>query len=277
MRAMRQSDPGVGRTTRRDAVVYALSLALVVAVQQVSLGLAPALAVPSPVLAFALTFAAVTAAVLLASAFAPLLTRRFAWILLAPLGGMAGVAAFAPGATSAGAGAVVLVCLLGGGTLLGRAIGGRVEHPGHLLLVAYVTAIADLYSVFAPSGVTAHVAASETLLPLFAIPWPMLGLGELVPVLGVGDVVITAVYIAAAARHVLGMRRMLAALVAGYAATFVALVVTARGLPALPFLGLAVVLAVPRVWRLRREDRRAAVLGAVAITALFGTLTFVSL
>jgi hypothetical protein len=70
--------------------------------------------------------------------------------------------------------------------------------------------------------------------------------------------VFAALYVAAARRHGLGTVRMLAALAAGFAGTLGAVVLLARPVPALPFLGLAVVVAMPRARAIPAAERRAA-------------------
>ena len=88
------------------------------------------------------------------------------------------------------------------------------------------------------------------------------------PILGVGDVVLAALYLAAATKHGLSRARTLAALAAGFTATFVALLLLERALPALPFLGLAIVLAHPEARLPPREERRQAAIGILVIVAL---------
>ena len=135
-----------------------------------------------------------------------------------------------------------------------------------------MSSLADVFSVFSARGVSAQVVESERLLSVLAISWPMPGSGELMPVLGVGDVIMCALYLCAARQLALGVGRTALALAVGFAAVLAALFVLQIPLPALPALGLAVVVAQPRTWRLRREERWKAIGGMALITALFAVL-----
>ncbi|MEZ4254944.1 MAG: hypothetical protein R3A78_04390 [Polyangiales bacterium] len=222
-----------------------------------------------PLLGFAVSFACVVASVLGVSASAPKFPPRALGGLAVPVAvlaaaragwlGLAGVPDFAL--------VPVAVSLLVAGTLVGATIGGRVQHAGHLSLVAYITSVADLASVLAPQGVTAQIVASRPTLAVFAISWAIPGHDALEPILGVGDVTMTALYFLAARNLGLPLRRTWFALLIGYVAVLLVLVVGQRAVPALPFLGVAFVLAHPVTFRIRAEDRRAAVLGVVLASA----------
>jgi hypothetical protein len=99
--------------------------------------------------------------------------------------------------------ALVAAILLAGGSSAGALVGSRIQHPGHLGVVAVVSSVADIVSVFHESGPTAQLAESTPWLSLFAIGAPMLGTSDVPPLLGVGDVVMAALYATAAARFAL--------------------------------------------------------------------------
>jgi hypothetical protein len=154
-----------------------------------------------------------------------------------------------------GAGVVTISLLLFGG-VLGGAVGGRIEHPGHLLAVAVVSLLVDTFSVYHPAGPTAAVVAQPRALAVLALPWPMLGGDEIVPILGVGDVVFAALYVSASRRHSLGTRRTAAALAAGLMVTMIAVIFSGLPIPALVGMGLAVLAVHPAARRLPEKDRR---------------------
>ena len=160
---------------------------------------------------------------------------------------------------------VVLVGLLLIGTGLGALVGRRIQHPGHLLFVAVVSSLADLWSVTQPGGISKAIAEEPLALSLAALPWPMLGSDELAPLLGVGDVVFTSLYLAATRAHALPLRRSVLALAAGYAVTTCLVIATQRPIPVLPLLGACVVIAQPAARRLSAPDRRH---GAWALTMI---------
>jgi hypothetical protein len=167
---------------------------------------------------------------------------------------------------------IVTAALLSGATLIGAAIGRAIEHPGQLVFVAVVSAAADFASVFHPSGPSAAMAHSELALSLVALPWPMLGTPAIEPMLGAGDVVFTALYLASARRHGLCMVRTVLALLGAYLATALTVLVLERAVPALPLLGLAFVLVHPAARRPRPADRNRGLAVAAAVVVVVAAL-----
>ncbi len=221
----------------------------------------------APIAGFGAAFAMVAGAVLLVGALAPAASPKGAIALIAPLGVIVAVGWWSPRGM---VGALAVVgALLTGGSLVGGIVGAGVKHPGHLLVVAWVSSLADLYSVLSPHGVSAHVIRSQAALSLAALSWPIPGTPDISPVLGVGDVMLSTVYLVVARRHRMGIARMVIALTVGYAATFVALLVCQRALPVLPFLAGAVLLIVPGARKLQAKDRRTAFIGMGIMTILF--------
>jgi hypothetical protein len=173
--------------------------------------------------------------------------------------------------TLLGSAAVALALLLGP-TALGTALGVRIERPGHLLAVAAISAVADLWSVYDPAGLSARMAkqaveAPDTMM-LFALPWPMLGTRHIEPIIGAGDVLFSALYLGAYERHGLALKRAAVGLFIAYALGLVAILITERPVPLLPLLGAAAVLADARTRSLPPHEKRTvlvmlAVLGAV--------------
>jgi hypothetical protein len=216
---------------------------------------------------FALAFAWVSAEVLAVGALVPHLAPRHAWlpvVLAAPLVAL-GIAAPAP---SLGATAIVAPLLLGAGTALGAVVGARIQHPGHLGVVAYVSSVADLTSVFHEAGPSARILESAPALAVLAVGAPMPGTADVSPILGVGDVILVGLYLAACRVHGLATSRTRVALGIGLGLTFVVLVVVARAIPALPLLGLAIVLAHPETRLPPTHERKQALAGVVVVTAL---------
>jgi hypothetical protein len=230
----------------------------------VSMRALPELAI-SPVPGFGITFFSVVLVVMAASATAPPLHGAAWLVLLATIGGLAGIGALRETLPLPVISLLVAGTLLGGGSLLGSSIGSRVEHPSHLVVAAYVASIADLLSVLTAWGVSARILQNESLLTLSAVSWGIVGQAEPRPVIGVGDIVMTAFLIAGARRHSLSLYRTLGALGLGYAIVFVALVASGRPIPALPILGLVFVAANWETLRVRPQERL-----TVAITIAAG-------
>jgi hypothetical protein len=183
---------------------------------------------------------------------------------VAALGAVAWYGEDQPRAASA---VVVTAALLLAGAVIGGAVGGRIEHPGHLIAVAAVSVLVDSFSVLHPAGPTAAVVARPEAIAVVALPWPVLGSREIVPVLGVGDVVFAALYLAASRRFGLGVGRTAIAVGLGLIATMVGVMATRLPLPALVGMGIAVVAAHPRARRLPPKDRKQAlvVFGVLAL------------
>jgi len=224
----------------------------------------------SPESAYALAYAGVVAATMGAACLPVPSTRQLVQTLSVTAMAIAIAALFRPLGV---AGSIAVgVALLVGGATIGSTLGTRVAHAGYLLPVAVVSALADAVSVLHPAGPSAAIANDDGVAQLLAVPAPMPQLGW-VPVLGVGDVVFTALYVAAARRHGLGLARTLSALGAGYAATLLAVVALQRPLPALPFLGAGLVLLLPETRAIPLAERPAAWsvmigFGAIALALL---------
>jgi hypothetical protein len=226
----------------------------------------------TPLVAYLVAFTAVATSVVASALATPTLPRAAlagalaAVVLLV----VANVLGLTRGSNPMGAALVTLALLLGG-TCIGAVVGGRIEHPGHLLVVALVFTIADSFSVLHEAGPSAAIVASETMLPLVALPWPQLGAEELTiaPILGVGDVVAAALFAGVARRHGLALWKTGLALFFGLEIAMALVVTLARPIPALPTMALAVLVAHPEARRLRPADRRQALLG-LAVLALVG-------
>jgi hypothetical protein len=255
---------------RRGA--WAVSLACTAIAFAASHGLSQVLAL-GPLAAYAIGFSCVVAATLGAALFAPRTVRVVAPIVIAVLCALACAYAFAAHAGWSIA-LAISIALLAGGTALGSLVGTRIEHAGHLLFVALASALADVFSVTSPEGPSAAIAKSDVALRIAAVSWPMIGSGSIEAFLGVGDVVFTGLYIATARRHELPLRRTVLALAAGYCATMLAVLVLQVAVPALPFLGGAMLIAHPEARQPPVAERRRGFVVLSVMAALFLVLLF---
>ncbi|MBX7196489.1 MAG: hypothetical protein K1X94_30830 [Sandaracinaceae bacterium] len=214
----------------------------------------------------------------------------FAWVGLASLttaslarghratslaiAGLLGVALLLTAALSSNAipspvaSSMVMAALLLACSSAGALVGARIQHAGHLGVVALVSSIADLASVLGDQGPSAQIAASAPTLSLLAIGGPMLGTPDLPPMLGAGDLVMISLYAAAAHRFALPERRTWVALAAGVIGAMIAVLALERALPALPFVGVAFVVAHPSTRLPPTHERRTAALGVLVLAAL---------
>jgi hypothetical protein len=222
---------------------------------------APALAVDVRV-AFALAYLLVTLEILLLAAAAP----HRGWLPAVPaLMALAWLAKVEAAPSSA---ALLTLALGFGVTLVGAAIGRAIERPAHLAAVGLVSAIADLWSVFdagAPSARLAEQALAEPeKLSPFALPFPVLGTPLIPAVIGAGDVLFVALYVAAFRAHGLATKRLFGALGLAFLLGLAALLGTLRPIPLLPLLAAAVLACEPRTRALERREWRT----VIAVCAL---------
>jgi hypothetical protein len=156
------------------------------------------------------------------------------------------------------------------GTGVGVAVGLNIGDPGHLFAVACASSAADIWSVTAPQGITHAVVTSrdvalQRMVTLSAAippdPAPE-------PAIGFGDVIFAAVYLAASTKHGLSRARTTLAITIGLLLAGAATFVLRRPMPALPFIGAAVVVAQPRAWRIPPRDRVATALAAAMLVGV---------
>lgn len=253
-------------------VVIVVAAAMLVA----SYSGAPILA-DRPLTMFAIGFFTIAVLVIWAGATVPFFPRKAGVALLLPIGGLIAIGAWGEAGYGIAGGTGVLISLLAGGSMLGAIVGARIAHPGHILVVASVSTLADLYSVFHRAGLSAVVVENERALSLLAIPWALAsrdGRVDLQPVLGIGDVIMISVYLVVARRYALPLPSFLAGFLIAFGIVFALLTVPDDPIPVpvLPFLGIAAILAHPRARQLRPQDRKQAVIGISVLTVAVGAL-----
>lgn len=171
--------------------------------------------------------------------------------------------------------AVILVgfALVALGHTIGHAVGSRIEHPGHLLPACVVAACVDLASVIHPQGPTHAVVSSQRALDLLTLTFPVLGTRAFAPSIGVGDMVFVALVLGTAVRHRISTIRVALLGGAGLVLAGVASALLEAAVPALPAIGLCVVLGVGESRQLKRRDRKtAAVFMVGAVTLAVGVV-----
>ena len=166
--------------------------------------------------------------------------------------------------------AVILVgtCLVALGHAVGHAVGSRIEHPGHLLPACVVAACVDIASVIHPQGPTHAVVSSQRALDLLTLSVPVLGTHAYAPSIGVGDIVFSALLLGTVVRHNLSLLRTLLLIVVGLLSAGLASALLERAIPALPAIGLWVLLGLGSARRLQPRDRKTAgvfMVGAVVL------------
>jgi len=157
----------------------------------------------------------------------------------------------------------------------GAAIGGRVEHPSHLLPASAVAAAADIVSVVSSWGPSNAIASSERALSLLAISFPVMGTRVAAPALGVGDLIFVALALGVARKHDLPYLLIAALSFVGVLAAGILSARLGQAVPALPAIGLMIVAFVPAARRVRRQDRSVATIaiGVAVVVVLFAVLS----
>jgi hypothetical protein len=233
--------------------------------------IAPSVAVGMPV-ARAIAIGFVIASVLITSWYAPVRgERRLLWfVALAALYAFLfwlDLPALTPNTMF-----VVTLAVLTTGALVGGYIGSLLEYPGMLMVVAYVAAITDCFSVFHPNGLTAKVLAHPRALQLLTFPFPVLGTREIGSLLGIGDVAFASLFVVGARTTGLDPRRTVVALGLAMLMVAVATETMRMPLPALPFLSAAVVLAHSEARRLPPTQTRRIAANLALVTLVLGGL-----
>lgn len=154
---------------------------------------------------------------------------------------------------------------------IGAALGRTVQDPAHLWPLTLVAGAADLWSVTAPEGVTRAILEGEgpVDLPVIVLSLPA-GPDGIAPVLGVGDVTVTAFFVGAAAALALPAWRTRTGLLVGFAACLAVVLIVEVPVPALPFLGVAFASAQGRAAKPRLRELGLA-LAVSAAVVLAGT------
>jgi hypothetical protein len=153
---------------------------------------------------------------------------------------------------------------------VGDSVGQLIEDVGHLFPACVVAGAVDLASVIHPKGPTHAIVSSAKALTLSAVSFPIPGTTAFAPALGIGDLLFAALLFGAARKHGLSLVRMALLVGTGIAIAGVASALLRAAVPALPSIGLCVVLGYRRVRVLQRKDRSVAFLfmgGAIAVAA----------
>lgn len=219
--------------------------------------------------AFTLAYLVVAGEILLAARLAPTLRGALAWgVWLTAFGALSLINGARLTGDSAG---LATAALLWTATGIGASLGGRIDKPGHLLAVAAVSSLSDLWSVYDPAGPSAvlarKVAEQPDRVSAFALCFPLLGSAHIPAIIGAGDVLFAALYLAAFERHRLPTKRALLGLGGGFVLGLAMLLWLERPLPLLPLLGAGIVLSDARVRSLPAREGKS-VLVVMAVVSL---------
>ncbi len=151
---------------------------------------------------------------------------------------------------------------------IGLWIGTGIDEKAHLIPIALVATLADIWSVSA--GATAVIIRSEQI-HYFLLRFPTLGGPKpAVPFLiGLTDFLFFGIFYQAALRFRLGEKKNLLLLAASFLIAVASALLAGIGLPVLPFMGLLFVIGNGRELQLKREDLKQMVLFLAGVLLAF--------
>jgi len=149
---------------------------------------------------------------------------------------------------------------------IGLWIGEGIDEIAHLLPVAIVATVADIWSVSA--GATAKIVVSSAI-NYFLLRFPMPGYGTIPYLIGLTDFLFFAIFFQAAVRFELGVKKNVLLLLASFFIAVAAAIFFATGLPVLPFMAILFVIGNYRRLSLKKEEIRQILLFVVFIIIAF--------
>ncbi len=171
------------------------------------------------------------------------------------------------------AGAILLLCLLqlALASGIGLWIGNGIDAVSHLIPVAVVATLADIWSVSA--GATSKIIVSSAI-NYFLLRFPLPGTNEIPYLIGLTDFLFFAIFFSAACRFGLGALRNAVLLLSSFLVAVAAAIFFSAGLPVLPFMAVIFVAGNFRQLELKREEIKQILIFSVVILAVFSAVTF---
>ncbi len=149
---------------------------------------------------------------------------------------------------------------------IGLWIGEGIDEIAHLLPVAIVATVADIWSVSA--GATAKIVVSSAI-NYFLLRFPMPGYNTIPYLIGLTDFLFFAIFFQAAVRFDLGLKKNVVMLLASFFIAVAAAIFFGHGLPVLPFMAIFFVIGNFRRLSLKKEEVRQIMLFVVFIIIAF--------
>ena len=148
-------------------------------------------------------------------------------------------------------GPVLMLTAYGGARLLVT----RIDRSWHIGAAAIMGLVADIWSVFAPSGLTRTMLEQRPdVLNYLLVGFPIPGMGVR-PIIGIADYVFFAIFLLHAEKFGFGSRKALIVLTLSLVATLATVDLLGLGLPAIPFMAVFFVAAnAKRLWQDFKKD-----------------------
>ncbi len=148
---------------------------------------------------------------------------------------------------------ISLLCLISAAGLIGRIISMRIDETAFLIPLCLVAAIADIWSVF--FGVTSELISKKSAaLDYLIMRYPSPGTGELRQFIGISDFLFATILMGCAINFKLNAKKTYAGFAFAFFVTFLTVIITERGVPAIPALSaFFITINAPKL-RLKLED-----------------------
>ncbi|MBU1107424.1 MAG: hypothetical protein KKB51_12195 [Candidatus Riflebacteria bacterium] len=156
---------------------------------------------------------------------------------------------------------------------IGLWIGEGIDEIAHLLPVAIVATVADIWSVSA--GATAKIVVSSAI-NYFLLRFPLPGYGTIPYLIGLTDFLFFAIFFQAALRFNLGGIKNALLLLSSFFIAVAAAIFFSTGLPVLPFMAILFVAGNFRQLKLKKEEVRQILIFVVFIIIAFTLISKLS-
>ena len=169
-------------------------------------------------------------------------------------------------------GMILLLCLLqlALASGIGLWIGEGIDEIAHLIPVAIVATVADIWSVSA--GATSMIVVSSAI-NYFLLRFPVPGTSEIPYLIGLTDFLFFAIFFQAARRFALGTAKNVILLLASFLTAVAAAIFFRVGLPVLPFMAVLFVAGNFGQLKLKREEIKQILIFLVVILVLFTAIS----
>lgn len=154
---------------------------------------------------------------------------------------------------------------------IGLWIAKGIDDITHLIPVALVATIADIWSVSA--GATAKIVVSSSI-NFFLLRFPVLGSSSIPFLIGLTDFLFFAIFFQAAVRYKLGTLKNALLLGLSFLIAIISALYSATGLPVLPFMAVLFVAGNFSQLELKKEELKQVMLFVIVILIIFAILTY---
>jgi hypothetical protein len=148
---------------------------------------------------------------------------------------------------------VSLLCLISAAGLIGRIIAVRIDEAAFLIPLCLVAAFADIWSAF--YGVTSELVSKKSeILNYLLMRYPTLSAGDLRQYIGISDFLFATILMGAAMNFKLNVKKTYVGFAVSFFLTFLTVVLTHSGIPAIPALSAAFIIVNASNLKIKYED-----------------------